>query len=47
MSRKNGVLGRGRLAMWLLVGVGWGIVLACDPVNLRGFLEVLNGTAWP
>jgi hypothetical protein len=47
MSRKNGVLGIGRLSIWLLVCLVWVIVLASDPLNLRGFLEMLNGTAWP
>lgn len=47
MSRKNGVLGMGRFSIWLLVCLVWVIVLASDPLNLRGFLEMLNGTAWP
>ncbi len=47
MSRKNGVLGIERLSIWLLVCLVWVIVLANDPLNLRGFLEMLNGTAWP
>lgn len=47
MSRKNALLGRGRLSIWLLVCLIWIIVLACDPLNLRGFTEMLSGSAWP
>jgi hypothetical protein len=47
MSRKNGSLGIGRLSIWLMVCLTWVIVLARDPINLRGVLEMLNGTAYP
>ncbi len=36
-----------RASIWLLVCLTWGIVLIRDPLNFRGFTEMLNGTAWP
>jgi hypothetical protein len=47
MSKKNGSLGIGRVSLWILVVAVWMIVLAREPINLRGFLEMLNRTAWP
>jgi amino acid transporter len=47
MSWKKPSFKSQRLPLWLLVLLIWGIVLASCPLNLRAFVEIRDGTAWP